>query len=522
MKRNVLALFALLLSLSACAQMRLDLSKESAMRKLMISEQAISSLYVDTVNESSLVEGAIRGMLQRLDPHSTYLTAKESRSATESLGGSFDGIGVQFNMVEDTLVVLQPVVNGPSERVGILAGDRIVEVDGTVIAGVKMSRDSIMGMLRGKRGTKVRLGIVRRGIAGMQHFTVTRDRIPVTTIDASYMIRAGVGYVRISSFGRTTHDELMQGLDSLSRKGMKTLILDLQENGGGYLDAAIDIANEFLGKDDLIVYTEGRRANRKDFKANGKGKYQNLKLIVLVNEYSASAAEIVSGAIQDHDRGIIVGRRTFGKGLVQRPIPFPDGSMIRLTVAHYYTPSGRCIQKPYVKGDNKGYEEDIEKRFEHGELYSADSIHFDEKQKFQTLRKHRTVYGGGGIMPDEFVPLDTTQYTRLHRMLAAKSVIINANLKYVDQNRKTLHRRFANFYTFNKAYEVPQSLIDEVLSEGKKLGVTPKDDKELQQTLPMLRLQLKALIARNLWDLTDYFEVINERNDVVRRALKLA
>ena len=338
MKRITTILFALVLCLSVQAQMRINLGKDSQLRKLQWAEMAISNLYVDTVDESALVENAIRGMLEKLDPHSTYLNAKETRQTTESLGGSFDGIGVQFNMVQDTLVVLQTIVNGPSEKVGILAGDRIVNVNGEVIAGVKMDRDSIVNRLRGPRGTKANLGIIRRGIPDMLLFTVTRDRIPVTTIDASYMIRPHVGYVRIGSFGRTTHDELMAGLDSLSRQGMKTLILDLQENGGGYLQAAIDIANEFLKKGDLIVYTEGRRADRQDFRADGKGKYQGLKLYVLVNEYSASASEIVSGAMQDQDRAVIVGRRTFGKGLVQRPIPFPDGSVIRLTTAHYTRP----------------------------------------------------------------------------------------------------------------------------------------------------------------------------------------
>lgn len=522
MKRTFIIFVSLIcVALTAQAQMRIDFSKESPVRKLQIAEMAITNLYVDSVDEKGMVEGAIRGMLEKLDPHSLYLTAKENQQSTESLGGSFDGIGVQFNMVEDTLVVLQPVVNGPSEKVGILAGDRIVNVNGQTIAGVKMNRDSIVHLLRGPRGTQVNLGIMRRGIPDMLLFTVTRDSIPVTTIDACYMIRPQVGYIRIGSFGQSTYDEMMVGLDSLKQQGMKTLILDLQENGGGYLKAAIDIANEFLKKDDLIVYTEGRTQNRQDFKADGKGAFQNIKLYVLVNEYSASASEIVSGAMQDHDRAVIVGRRTFGKGLVQRPIAFPDGSLIRLTTAHYYTPSGRCIQKPYVKGESKEYAEDIEKRFKHGELYSADSIHFDEHQKFQTLRRHRTVYGGGGIMPDEFVPLDTMQYTRLHRMLAAKSVIINANLKYVDQNRNALHAKYKSFSDFNKGYEVPQSLIDSVIADGEKQGVKPKDDAELQATLPMLRLQLKALIARNLWELSDYFAVINESNHIVKRALQM-
>ena len=393
---------------------------DSAIRKLHIAEMAIKSLYVDSVDEQKLVEDGIRGMLEKLDPHSAYSTAKQTKEMTESLQGSFEGIGVQFNMVEDTLLVIQPVTNGPSEKVGIIAGDRIITVNDTAIAGVKMSKEEIMRRLRGKKGTKVNLGIVRRGISGKLKFVVTRDKIPVKTIDAVYMIRPTVGYIRIGSFGATTYDEFMTGVDSLKKAGMKDLIIDLQENGGGLMQAAIMIANEFLERNDLIVYTEGRRTPRQEFRAQGNGRLLDGKIYALVNEYSASASEIVTGALQDQDRGTVVGRRTFGKGLVQRPIDFPDGSMIRLTIAHYYTPSGRCIQKPYVKGEGKEYAEDIEKRFKHGELYSADSIHFEDSLKCYTLRKHRTVYGGGGIMPDYFVPLDTTQYTKFHRQLAAE------------------------------------------------------------------------------------------------------
>ncbi|MBQ5578781.1 MAG: S41 family peptidase, partial [Prevotella sp.] len=466
---------------------------DSAIRKLHIAEMAIKSLYVDSVDEQKLVEDGIRGMLEKLDPHSAYSTAKQTKEMTESLQGSFEGIGVQFNMVEDTLLVIQPVTNGPSEKVGIIAGDRIITVNDTAIAGVKMSKEEIMRRLRGKKGTKVNLGIVRRGISGKLKFVVTRDKIPVKTIDAVYMIRPTVGYIRIGSFGATTYDEFMTGVDSLKKAGMKDLIIDLQENGGGLMQAAIMIANEFLERNDLIVYTEGRRTPRQEFRAQGNGRLLDGKIYALVNEYSASASEIVTGALQDQDRGTVVGRRTFGKGLVQRPIDFPDGSMIRLTIAHYYTPSGRCIQKPYVKGEGKEYAEDIEKRFKHGELYSADSIHFEDSLKCYTLRKHRTVYGGGGIMPDYFVPLDTTQYTKFHRQLAAKSVIINANLRYVDNHRKQLRKQYPTFESFRNGFVVPQKLVDDIVAEAEKEKVKPKDDEELQLTIPRLKLQLKAL-----------------------------
>ena len=509
-----------MLPLSLKAQ-RMNLGSDAPIRKLQIAEMAISNLYVDTVDENKLVEDGIRGMIEKLDPHSSYATAKETKEMNEPLQGSFEGIGVQFNMVQDTLLVIQPIVNGPSERVGILAGDRIVSVNDTAIAGVKMSKEEIMKRLRGAKGSKVRLGIVRRGIAGMLYFTVTRDKIPVKTLDAAYMIRPKVGYIRIGSFGLTTYNEFMEAVNMLKNNGMKDLILDLEENGGGYLLAAVQIANEFLKRNDLIVYTQGRRAPRQEHRADGTGKLLDGKVVVLINEYTASAAEIVTGSIQDQDRGEVVGRRSFGKGLVQRPIDFADGSMIRLTIAHYYTPSGRCIQKPYKKGEALDYAMDIEKRFEHGELYSADSIHFADSLKYKTLRKQRVVYGGGGIMPDYFVPLDTTQYTRFHRQLAARSYIINANLKYIDVNRKQLRNRFATFADFNARYEVPESFVNDVLEAAAKDNIKPKDEQELQQTLPRLRLQLKALVARDLWDMSEYFQVINEENPIVRKAVEL-
>lgn len=518
---TIAAFLCLWTAASANAQIRLNFGDNSPMRKLQIAEMAISNLYVDSVDEQKLVEDGIRGMLKELDPHSSYTTAKETKSMQESLQGSFEGIGVQFNIVEDTLLIIQPVTNGPSEKVGILAGDRIVSVNDTTIAGVKMDRDEIMKRLRGKRGTDVKLGIVRRGIKDVLTFMVTRDKIPVKTIDASYMIAPETGYVRIASFGATTHKEFMECVDSLKSHGMKNIIIDLQDNGGGYLQAAVLMANEFLRKNDLIVYTEGRMAKREEYKAKGNGKLLDGKVVVLVNEYTASAAEILSGAIQDQDRGEIVGRRSFGKGLVQRPIEFPDGSMMRLTIAHYYTPAGRCIQKPYQKGDNEDYAMDIEKRFKHGELYSADSIHFADSLKYQTLRKHRTVYGGGGIMPDYFVPLDTTQYTPLHRQLSARSYIINANLKYVDDNRTMLRNKYKTFEQFNKEFEIPQSVIDDMLKDAEKDKIKPKDENELKQTLPQLKLQMKALVARDLWDMSEYFQIINTTNHIVQKAVEI-
>ncbi len=515
----------LLVSLCLCvqnisAQYRLNGGDESPLRKLQFAEMAITNLYVDSVDEKKLAEDAIRGMLDKLDPHSSYMTPKEVKESNEPLNGNFEGIGVQFNMIEDTLLVIQPVTNGPSEKAGIIAGDRIVSVNDTAIAGVKMSKEEIMKRLRGPKGTKVHLGIVRQGIKDLLKFTITRAKIPVKSIDATYMIRPGIGYIRIGNFGANTHQEFLESMEKLHSQGMEHLILDLQENGGGYLKAAVDIANEFLGKGDLIVYTEGRRVPRTEYTADGDGIFTKGKVVVLVDGYTASAAEIVTGAIQDHDRGIVVGRRTFGKGLVQRPIDLPDGSMIRLTIAHYYTPSGRCIQKPYKKGDNKDYAMDMLNRLKSGELTNADSVHFADSLKYETLREHRTVYGGGGIMPDEFVPLDTTIYTKYHRELAAKSIIIQQNLRYVDNHRRELQDRWTDFADFKANYEVPQHLVDTIVAEGEKQGVKPRDDAEKEKTIPYLRVQLKALIARDLWDMSEYFSVFNESSAMVKKGLE--
>ena len=504
------------------AQLRFNLGNNSPIRKLQIAEMAINNLYVDTVDESKLVEDAIRGMLKELDPHSTYATPKEVKAMNEPLQGNFDGIGVQFNMIEDTLIVIQPVVNGPSEKVGIMPGDRIVAVNDTAIAGVKMSKEEIMKRLRGKKGTKVKLGIVRRGIHDQLTFIVTRDKIPVKSVDAVYMVRPGIGYIRITNFGATTYDEFMEGVATLQKQGMKDLLLDLQDNGGGYLQAAVQIADEFLQKNDLIVYTQGRKqGQRSEFRANGRGKLIDGKVVVLINEFTASAAEIVTGAIQDQDRGTVVGRRSYGKGLVQRPIDLPDGSMIRLTVAHYYTPSGRCIQKPYKKGDLRDYEMDLDNRLKHGELTNPDSIHFSDSLKCFTLRKQRVVYGGGGIMPDFFVPLDTLQYTRYHRQLSAKSIVLNASLRYIDNNRKQLRSRYPSFEQFSQQFSVPQSLIDEIVSEAEKQKIKPKDDAEMQRTLPYLKNQLKSLVARDLWDMSEYFHIANEQNHIYQKGLEV-
>jgi carboxyl-terminal processing protease len=519
MKTKLFVVVLFLVAISSTAQVRVNRTRNTPIQKLLNVEMAINQLYVDSVDEGKLVEDAIRGMLKGLDPHSSYATKEEVKALQEPLNGNFEGIGVEFNMIEDTLLVIQPVVDGPSEKAGILAGDRIVSVDGKPIAGVKMSKEEIMRRLRGPKGTKVRIGIRRQGFDEELQFTVKRDKIPMKSIIASYMLRPGVGYIRIGNFGATTYDEFMESLQKLQKNGMKSLVLDLQENGGGYMKAAVDVANEFLQSRDLIVYTDGRE--RSEYRAKGNGRFRTGTLIVLVDEYTASAAEIVTGAIQDQDRGLVVGRRTFGKGLVQRQITLPDTSMIRLTIAHYYTPSGRCIQKPYVKGQGEDYAQDMQNRLRRGELMNADSIHFADSLRYYTLRQHRTVYGGGGIMPDQFVPLDTTIYTRFHRALQARNLVINANLRYVDDHRRELKKQYSSFNLFRETFEIPQSVIDGILGEGEKLDIKPQNKKELQQTLRYMKLQLKALVARDLWGMDEYFAIMNESSPIVQEAVKL-
>ncbi len=503
--------------LSAKAQKSVD----EQIRKLIISTITINNYYVDSVDTEKLVEDAIRGMIEKLDPHSAYSTAEQTKRLNEPLQGSFDGIGVQFNILDDTLMVIQTVTGGPSEKAGVMAGDRIISVGDTAIAGVKMPQEEIMKRLRGPRGTKAHLGIMRDGIGETIYIDVIRDKIPLNSVDAAFMVTPHTGLIRFSNFAVTTHEEVVEAIKKLKAQGMKNLILDVTQNGGGFLQAAAEIASELLPKDDLIVYTKGRAIQPQSFLSRGGSAFQDGKVIVLVDEYSASAAEILAGAVQDQDRGLVVGRRTFGKGLVQRPVDLPDGSMIRLTIAKYYTPSGRCIQKPYEKGKQQEYRMDVINRFNHGELTNADSIHFPDSLRFQTLKKGRTVYGGGGIMPDYFVPLDTTKNTSLYRQIVAKRILIDANLRYLAKHRNELKQKFPTFEDFRRKYEVPRELIDNILAEAKKAlkDKYPKDEEK--KTTELLKRMLRALAARDLWDMNEYFAIIYEDDDIVNKAIQL-
>ena len=519
--KNIVLLLLFLLAGTACAQRGYGDIDVDQIRKLQMAQVAITSLYVDSVDQKKLAEDAIRGMLDKLDPHSSYTNAKETKKLNEPLAGNFEGIGVSFNMVKDTLLVLQVISKGPCEKVGVQAGDRIIAVNGVKIAGVKMDRDSIMQRLRGPKGTVANLEVVRRGASGVLKFKVVRDKIPVNTLDAAYIIAPGVGYIHLDSFGATSGEEVHNAILNLKEQGMKDLIFDLGLNGGGYLNAAQEVASEFLPEGSMVVYTADRNGRGQELRSEKGGLMTTEgRVVILVDEFTASAAEIVTGAVQDHDRGTVIGRRTFGKGLVQRPIDLPDGSMIRLTVAHYYTPSGRCIQKPYVKGEKEEYNRDLEDRYTRGELTSTDSIHLDSTKVYKTLVNHRTVYGGGGIMPDIFVPLDTATYTPYYRALRRNNIINEQVLRYVDINRKSIKKQYKKFDDFAAHFEVPQSLVDSIVAEGKRKKVEPKDDKEYQSAITDLRFTLKTTIAYDLWDRNEYFRLVNERNDIVKRALQ--
>lgn len=489
-------------------------------QKLLMVENIVNNLYVDNVDEEKIVENAVRGILENLDPHSSYSTKEETTSSQETMQGSFSGIGIQFNMQKDTLYVVQTIAGGPSEKVGILPGDRFIAVDDSIIAGRKLKNTDIMKRLRGPKGTKVNIKVKRGSNAELLEFRITRDDIPLNSIDAVYMADGKTGYIRLSRFAATSYKEFKDAITKLKKQGMQQLILDLTDNGGGYMQIAAQIANEMLNRGNLIVYTQGRKSPRQNLNADGSGTFRTQKVVVMINQFSASASEILSGAVQDWDRGVVVGRRSFGKGLVQREFLLPDSSSFRLTIARYYTPSGRNIQKPYVKGDREDYDKDIIDRYNHGELQSADSIHFADSLKHTTLRLHRTVYGGGGIMPDVFVPLDTTQYTDYHRRLVAKGIIPQFALRYVDKNRADLKAQYPDAQKFIKEFTVTDEMLNNLVDAGKEEKVD-FDKSQFAKSKEMLRTFVKAAIANDLFSTGAYFQIVNEQNDIYKEALSI-
>jgi len=492
-------------------------SKETS-QKFAATLFYIDNFYVDSTNAAKLVEDAIINTLKELDPHSAYISKKDLDAANEPLEGSFEGIGVTFQLFNDTILVIAPVPGGPSQKLGILAGDKIIKINGADAFGSKISNNYVMEHLRGKKGTVVHVSIFRNNQKQLIEYAIERDKIPINSIDATFMIEGNIGYIKLNRFSKTTMEEFHASMAQLKTGGMKSLILDLRGNSGGFLNTAIELSDEFLEAGKLIVYTEGLKSPRQDFRATETGEYEKGNLILLINEGSASASEIVSGAIQDWDRGIILGRRSFGKGLVQRPFQLPDGSVIRLTSARYYTPTGRSIQKPYNEGI-ESYYMDLYKRQKHGEFVHADSIHFPDSLKYLTPA-NRMVYGGGGIMPDVFVPFDSTQYTNYFSDLIRKGVFNKFTIEFTNKNRAIIAEKYQTFQKYNADFTVDAATMDQIIELGKKEGI-PYNDEQYKSSETFMRYQIKALIARNIWDLSTYFEVLTDVDDTLLRALDL-
>ena len=513
-----LALGALTLSpLGALSQD--DMTPQEAAQKFGTLMRYIGQLYVDSVSVEDLTERAMVKMLEDLDPHSVYFSAEELKEADEPLNGNFDGIGVQFNIFKDTIMVVSPISGGPSERLGIRAGDRIVEVDGENTAGIGITNRDVMKLLKGPKGTVVQVGIKREGEAELLTFDITRDKIPIYSIDAAHMVDKKIGYIKVSRFAKTTMDEFRDAILSLQDQGMKDLILDLQGNGGGMLRTAIAMSDEFLSDDKLIVYTEGRAFEREDTFAQYKGLFEKGRLVVLIDEASASASEIVSGAVQDWDRGLVVGRRSFGKGLVQRPMRLPDGSAVRLTVQKYYTPAGRCIQKPYDEGV-EAYRKEKFERFEKGEFMTLDSLDLPDSLMHKTRILEREVYGGGGILPDLFVPLDTTLNSPTFSRILRKGLCSKYALAEVDAQRNAWETRHASEDDFVRDMTFTAKELAAfkayVLEEGVEV-----DDEDWARSLPAIELRLKAFFGRNTYESKTFYRVIGGLNEALQEAIRV-
>jgi carboxyl-terminal processing protease len=479
----------------------------------------IEAFYVDSVDLNSLTETAIVDVLRSLDPHSSYISAKDVNDMNEPLNGNFEGIGIQFNVLHDTIIVIEPIKNGPSEKVGLLAGDRIVTINDEKVCGIKITTSGVRKRLMGPKGTRVNVGVVRKGKSEIYSFTITRDKIPINSLDAAYMLNSETGYIKLNKFAATTEEEFLNGLSSFPASRLKNIIIDLRGNPGGYMLAAVAIANQFLAGQKLVVYMKGRRTHREDFNSTGKGTLLDTRLVILTDEGSASASEIFAGAMQDWDRGVIIGRRTFGKGLVQNAFYLPDGSQIRLTIARYYTPTGRSIQSPYKDGYNK-YIEDYLKRFSDGETMSADSIHFPDSLKYGTLINNRTVYGGGGLMPDIFVPADTSFYTDYYGRLVRRGVFNSFVLEYADKNRVKILSQYKSFDDYKARFQFSDDDIKQFIKMGDDAGAKYNEQQYGVSKETILKI-LKALVASNLWETTEYFRISNEGDVVLTRALKL-
>lgn len=491
---------------------------KTTIQKFAATMQIIDYFYVDSIDQPELVETAIVEMLKELDPHSVYLSKEEVKKADEPLLGNFEGIGIQFQLFKDTILVISPIPGGPSEKLGILAGDKIVKIDGENATGPEINNEYVQSRLRGEKGTKVDVSILRKGKPELLHFTIIRDQIPLNSLDAAFMATSDIGYIKLNRFSKTTMEEFQKAVDTLKMQGMQKLILDLRYNSGGYLETARELADEFLGAGKMIVYTEGMKSPKSDLVATDKGAFEKGHLVILINEGSASASEIVAGAVQDWDRGIIIGRRSFGKGLVQKPFRLPDESVIRLTTAKYFTPTGRCIQRPYDEGVDE-YRRDFEKRIQNGELVHADSIHFPDSLKYYTPA-NRVVYGGGGIMPDIFIPFDSTQYSDYYVDLRRNNLFNNYVLQYMDDHRKELQQSYPTVSDFIPGFQIDEKLLKAFTDYAEKEGVE-LDEKGLADSRDQISSVIKALLARNLFDYSAYFEVISAIDDDFIKALQI-
>ena len=514
MKKIFCALTIVLSTLGATAQ-QAPLDQADKYKDLL---HLLDSYYTDTVNKEKLTDVAITKVLEELDPHSTYILAKDLKRTEEQLVANFEGIGVTFQLLRDTIIVLEVIPTGPSEKVGIQAGDKILQINDSTVAGIKINNDGVIKLLRGPKGTKVKVSILRRSEDHLLPFTITRDKIPIYSIDASYMADETTGYIKLLRFSASTMTEFYTAVDKLKKQGMKDLIMDLQGNTGGYLMTAIQLCDEFLADKELIVYTQGAHAKREDYYSDNKGGLKDGKLIVLVDEGSASASEIFSGCMQDQDRGLVIGRRSFGKGLVQKPYSFSDGSVVRLTVAHYYTPSGRCIQRPYDKG-KKDYYEELTKRLKSGELFGLDTITFPDSLSFLT-KNHRKVYGGGGVVPEIFIPIDTSLTSAYYQGIRGKGILNSFSLEYADKNRQKLKAKYPTQDEFVKNFQIDDAVLNEMYKAGDKDSVK-RDKEQMERSKPLFVNQIKSLVARDLFDNVAFWRVANEMNDSYKKAVEV-
>jgi carboxyl-terminal processing protease len=480
----------------------------------------VESYYVDSVDTDHLTEVAIIKMLGELDPHSVYISKDDVDKMNEPLQGSFEGIGISFNILRDTLMVLQTIPGGPSEKVGLMAGDRIITIDDELVAGIGLTNQDVFDRLRGEKGTRVTLKILRRDEKDLLDFEIIRDKIPIYSLDASYMINELTGYVKLNRFSATSTNEFVEAVQELKENNtVENLILDLRGNGGGYLKSAHEIADQFLPYGKMIVYTEGINNPKRDYLSTTEGVFEQGRVVILIDGSSASASEIVAGAVQDWDRGVIIGRRSFGKGLVQQPYLLTDGSMVRLTTAHYYTPSGRCIQKPYENG-MADYREDLMNRIEHGELFNKDSIAIVDSLKYKTLINQRTVYGGGGIIPDVFIPLDTASYYRYYNQLNRKSVVNQFVIDYVDTHRSELEQAYPDFNIFKESFTVSDQMLEGLWAEGEKKDIE-RDEEAIKMLTEHAKRHLKAIVARDLWNSSEFYEIINADDEELIKAVDI-